>query len=153
MLDILYMSLASSLREEEPIRDCILVWMKSGSVERLIRAGSALSLIMWKPLLSAMYSTRLLTPLAMMYVYCPLIDWPLRSSDFSDSWPLHVPHVGSPFLTHHVAVHHVLAHPVTVHQVVGHVLVVPVHVPHIGHLTAHVHAPVSIVVLGHLAVN
>merc|ERR1719495_206841 len=88
MLDILYLSLASSLREEKSITDVMLVWRRSGSVDRFILAGSALSLMTWKPLLSAMYSTRLLTPLLMMYAYCPLIDSALPSSDFSDCWSL-----------------------------------------------------------------
>merc|ERR1712110_190375 len=66
MLDILYMSWVSSLREEESIIDVILVWIRSASTERLILAGSALSLMIWKPSLSAMYSTCLRTPLLMI---------------------------------------------------------------------------------------
>merc|ERR1711963_1309651 len=52
---ILYMSLESSLREDESMYEVILVWMRSGSTERLnLPALSASSLMMWKPWLSAM---------------------------------------------------------------------------------------------------
>merc|ERR1719317_1100298 len=52
---ILYMSLESSLREEESMKEVILVWMRSGSTERLsLLVKSASSLMMWKPWLSAM---------------------------------------------------------------------------------------------------
>merc|ERR1711942_73016 len=52
---ILCMSLESSLREDESMYEVILVWMRSGSTERLILpALSASSLITWKPWLSAM---------------------------------------------------------------------------------------------------
>merc|ERR1719295_1712958 len=52
---ILCMSLESSLREDESIYEVILVWMRSGSTERLILpALSASSLMTWKPWLSAM---------------------------------------------------------------------------------------------------
>merc|ERR1712168_1406200 len=54
MLDILYMSWTSSLREEESMTDVIRVWTREGSLDLLILAGSALSWMMWKPLLSAM---------------------------------------------------------------------------------------------------
>merc|ERR1719494_883652 len=52
---ILYMSLESSLREEESMKEVILVWMRSASTERLsLPVKSASSLMMWKPWLSAM---------------------------------------------------------------------------------------------------
>merc|ERR1712240_965739 len=52
---ILCMSMESSLREDESMYEVILVWMRSGSTERLILpALSASSLITWKPWLSAM---------------------------------------------------------------------------------------------------
>merc|ERR1719443_2122435 len=52
---ILYMSLESSLREEESMNEVILVWMRSGSTERLsLPVTSASSLMMWKPWLLAM---------------------------------------------------------------------------------------------------
>merc|ERR1719412_3544912 len=52
---ILYMSLASSLREDESMYEVILVWMRSGSTERLnLPALSASSRMTWKPWLSAM---------------------------------------------------------------------------------------------------
>merc|ERR1712198_490315 len=54
---ILCMSLESSLREDESMYEVILVWMRSGSTERLnLPALSASSLMTWKPWLSAMYS-------------------------------------------------------------------------------------------------
>merc|ERR1719300_1266446 len=52
---ILCMSLESSLREDESMYEVILVWMRSGSTERLnLPALSASSLMTWKPWLSAM---------------------------------------------------------------------------------------------------
>merc|ERR1719367_157331 len=52
---ILCMSMESSLREDESMYEVILVWMRSGSTERLSRrALSASSLMTWKPWLSAM---------------------------------------------------------------------------------------------------
>merc|ERR1711922_32494 len=52
---LLCMSLESSLREDESMYEVILVWMRSGSTERLnLPALSASSLMTWKPWLSAM---------------------------------------------------------------------------------------------------
>merc|ERR1719210_1978869 len=52
---LLCMSLESSLREVESMYEVILVWMRSGSTERLnLLALSASSLMTWKPWLSAM---------------------------------------------------------------------------------------------------
>merc|ERR1711963_953030 len=51
----MYMSLESSLREDESMYEVILVWMRSGSTERLnLPALSASSRMTWKPWLSAM---------------------------------------------------------------------------------------------------
>merc|ERR1719400_2749553 len=52
---ILFMSLEASLREDESMYEVILVWMRSGSTDRLnLPALSASSLMTWKPWLSAM---------------------------------------------------------------------------------------------------
>merc|ERR1719443_381454 len=62
LLGVIIWFLESSLREDESMYEVILVWMRSGSTERLnLPALSASSLMTWKPWLSAMYSTPLLT--------------------------------------------------------------------------------------------
>merc|ERR1719495_2414288 len=65
-LYMLGLTIELSRREEESMMEVILVWMRSGSTERLILSWalllSALSCRMWNPLLLAIYSTRLRTP-------------------------------------------------------------------------------------------
>merc|ERR1719259_908922 len=55
LLGVIIWFLESSLREDESMYEVILVWMRSGSTERLnLPALSASSLMTWKPWLSAM---------------------------------------------------------------------------------------------------